>query len=158
MNDCEYAARIGAYHDGELPSAAADEMEEHLRRCGACSAELARLRDLSRAIGSIAPPAIPPAVLRRTHVAIDRLSSLGVRRLAGALACAAAAVLVLSAAGLSLRSSAPAKAIPAAASAVTIEEWEPAVIAQPDAVLAATDSRELLARWIVSDLSREARE
>jgi anti-sigma factor RsiW len=39
--DCEFAARVSAYHDGELPGPETREVAEHLADCPACASQLA---------------------------------------------------------------------------------------------------------------------
>jgi anti-sigma factor RsiW len=153
MSECQQANRLSAYHDGELSPEAAAEWEAHLRQCGRCAAELERLRRLSRAMGALVPPSMPSASVARLHRVIDRLPSVGLRRMAGALAAVAATILLICTVGLSLRTSSAAPARSAA-----IEDWETAAVAQPSDVLTSVDSRDLLARWMVRDLGQEAEE
>lgn len=153
MSECEETNRLGAYHDGELTPPESAELEAHIRQCPLCAAELERLRELSRAIGAWAPPEMPSASVQRLHRVIDRLPSVGIRRLAGALAAIAATILVICTVGLSWRT-------PAAAPtrSVAIEEWETAAVAQPGTLVTTVDSGELLARWMIRDLGQEGQE
>ena len=153
MNECDHASRLSAYHDGELTPPESAELEAHLRQCPQCAPELERLRGLSRALGSLVPPAMPAASVQRLHRVIDRLPSVGLRRLAEALAAVAATILLICTVGLSWRTSAAAPA-----RSVAIEEWETAAVAQPSVLMTTADSRELLARWMVRDLGQEGQE
>ena len=47
MNDCKSRPFLVAYYDGELDERARRQIEEHLRDCPACCAELAEMRELS---------------------------------------------------------------------------------------------------------------
>jgi anti-sigma factor RsiW len=48
---CDQSQLLSAYLDGELPSAEAVRIEEHLATCPACSAEADELRALGRLMG-----------------------------------------------------------------------------------------------------------
>ena len=52
--DCEYRTRLDAFHDGELPPAAAREVERHLETCPVCAAELAEIREVADSFGGMA--------------------------------------------------------------------------------------------------------
>jgi anti-sigma factor RsiW len=144
MSECEYARRINPYHDGELGEAAATELAEHLRRCPGCAAELARLRALSRLMATAARPQISGDALKRLHARVEIGSGAAVRRMAWAAAGIAAAVLVACCLWLGF---ATVQTTPA-----EIPVWELVAI-EANGTPPAEDSRELLAWWIVEDLS-----
>jgi len=93
---CEMSMeRIHALLDGELPSAAASEVESHVRACPSCAAAYARFRSLRSALRSEALTFAPPAALLdrvRARVAAERRPGRQ-RALAPLLALAAALLL-----------------------------------------------------------------
>ncbi len=141
---CDRSQEVSAYHDGELPAETARELEQHLAQCAACGVELAALRRLSQQVQAARLDEPPAGALqlwmRRSHRAADDRS---VRRLAGWMTAAAAALLVT--ATLSLQMS-PAEASP------TLSEWELAMI-NPDAD--AAPQSVFLAQWMAADLSSD---
>jgi hypothetical protein len=94
MIECQYASRLGAYHDGELDSPAAAEMERHVGGCASCQAELSRLRGLSRLMGGWQPPQPSPCAMRRFHATAALAGSGAIRHWAEALTAVAAAILI----------------------------------------------------------------
>jgi len=148
MSECEYAQKLGAYHDGELPPAQAAEMEEHIASCAACAAELGRIRALSEMLKQVRQPQVPAATLRRLHRRVDSLPNLTIHRLAEIAAAVAAAVLVTCSVLLATASAgtAPAASLP--------EGWEIAAVPHT-AALSAASSDEQLVMWIVQDLAPE---
>lgn len=144
MNECEQASRLNAYHDGEMSPAGVAAMEQHLRQCPRCAAELERFRKLTGMIGSLPPPALPTSSLRRLHQAVDLQLAARLRRMAEVLAAVAAVVLVVCLIGLTRRT--PAQGSPGA-----MPVWEIEALAQP--LEPAAGSEEALASWMVRDLS-----
>lgn len=144
MNECEKAALLGAYHDGELSPDDRVRLERHLGQCHACAAELERITGMSRMLGSLPNPELSPAAVDRLHATVDRLSSVGLCRVAEVLAAAAAIVLMVCVIGLSRQHSASAGTGP-------MPVWESQAISQPSDGSGATE--ELLANWMVQDLS-----
>jgi len=68
--DCKTTSRrLGAYLDGELPHAGAAAVEEHLRQCPRCTAELAELRALSHALNGLEGAAAPSGFAARVKQA-----------------------------------------------------------------------------------------
>ena len=96
---CEYLERdVDAYVDGELEPEQATAVRGHLRGCLHCSERVANLQELRRVLQET-PYFTAPAYLRR--IVIDgRRRGVDVRRL---LTWAAAAILLVSTAGLGLR-------------------------------------------------------
>ena len=68
---CDNLPRVSAYHDGELSAAAAAEVERHLATCGACSAELAGYRAMSRGFASAELPKLSSSARRRLRRAVE---------------------------------------------------------------------------------------
>jgi len=146
VSECQYAGRLSAYHDEELPPAARAEVQAHLACCPACAAELARLARLSAALSGLARPRIGPQAIQRLHQGIDMLPSVALGRLAGALTAVAASILIACGAWLLSSSS--------LAGAAAIPVWETVAIQKP-AEPAPAGSEDRLATWMVQDLSQE---
>lgn len=144
MNECPHAQQLSAYHDGELSPAAGAEMEQHLRECPACAAELARLRELSGLLDGLAEPGIPPRVLHRLHRRADDSSRIGIRRIAEVVCAAAAVVLLACSFGL-LHLSSPRDG------AEQVATWETAAMGSTDVPIQ-ENGDEQLAMWIVEEL------
>jgi anti-sigma factor RsiW len=95
---CEKSNLIHAYHDGELSAADRAEVEAHLAVCAECGQLLEELRELSHALAVVDLPTVPRSAMNRMHGAwwaAKPAQERGVRRLAGFLTAAAAAVLVV---------------------------------------------------------------
>jgi len=66
--DCKTTSqRLSAYLDGELPQAGAAAVEEHLRECPHCAADLAGLRALSHALEGLEGAAVPSGFAARVR-------------------------------------------------------------------------------------------
>jgi anti-sigma factor RsiW len=148
MNECEQAQRLSAYHDGELSGPAKGELEDHLRQCRACAAELNRLRALSRMLAAVAEAPMPPAVSRRLHEAVDALPMADLARMAEI--CGAIAASILLACSLWIlgtqSGSEPRDRLPV---------WEAVAVAVARQETPPVGPDEQLAQWIVQDLSRK---
>jgi len=76
--------RLGAYADGELPSAEARRVRSHLRTCGRCRQELHLVEQMAILVAALpeyaAPPTLAPAVLERT-LGVRKPLSLRIYRL-----------------------------------------------------------------------------
>ncbi len=99
---CEFLPRIDAYHDGELDSASAAEVEQHLTLCAICQSELRELRELSSLAKNIGSSGVSPVGMARIHRAIDdeQESAPSVLRIAGMLTGLAASILIIGSAWL----------------------------------------------------------
>jgi len=148
MNDCEYAFRLGAYHDGELPAPAAAELEQHLQRCPACAAELAALRSLSEILGSAVAAELSAEAMQRLHRSVERTTEVGILRMAEALVGMAAAILI--ACTISLVAS-PSSA----GTNGTVTPWEMAAVSQVEDDSEASTVEQQIAKWAVEDLARK---
>jgi anti-sigma factor RsiW len=106
---CPGAAQLEAYYDGELSPAMRVQLESHLLHCDACRAALEQSRNLSAMIAAAPLAPMPDTIMSRLRDAFDliRARSLGermiqeraarergVRRVAGWLTAAAAALLL----------------------------------------------------------------
>jgi len=141
MNECKHAERLGAYHDGELSAAARAEMEQHVRQCPACVAELERLGRLSQLLSEAAAPKMSPAALRRLHQRVDAARLADLWRVAEVCGAIAASILLVCCIWI-------AKARPAVDA---IPVWETVALARQEPALAGPEDQ--LAQWIVQDLS-----
>ena len=54
--------RLSAYYDGELSAESQAKMTRHLAGCEACAAAFASFTDVTRAVGRMPQPKVPPAV------------------------------------------------------------------------------------------------
>jgi predicted anti-sigma-YlaC factor YlaD len=94
------AARVGRAHDGEASAAELAELQSHLVSCAACRDHAAALREISARIRGAELPAADAGLLARVRegaaaqVAQQQMDRR-VRRLAGWLTAAAAAVMVV---------------------------------------------------------------
>lgn len=147
MSDCQYGDRLSAYHDQELPPAAAAEVEQHLAQCPACAAELARMQKLSQAFAGLPAPLVSPQAMQRLHRRVDALPGLSIAHLAEALTAVAASIVIACGAWL-WASSTPA-------GAATMPIWEAAVLQKPAESAPPQASEDRLTVWMVQDLSRE---
>jgi anti-sigma factor RsiW len=141
MNDCPHVQRLGAYHDGELSGEARAQIEQHLRQCPACTAELRRLGRLSELLSAATATRIPPAALRRLHQGLDAVPMSDLRRVAEV--CGAIAASILLVCSIYLVKTQPALG--------PIPLWETVAVARQEPPTAAPE--EQLGQWIVEDLS-----
>jgi anti-sigma factor RsiW len=95
---CDNLPRVSAYHDGELPAAAAAEVERHLATCGACAAELAGYRAVSRSFASAELPKLSNPARRRLRRALDEERAASRLRIVRALTAVAASIFFVAAA------------------------------------------------------------
>jgi anti-sigma factor RsiW len=73
--------RLSAYLDGELDDRRRAMLEDHLRRCSRCAAELGRSREQWAELGDDGPaPSIPPDLWDRVTGALDEAERLPWRR------------------------------------------------------------------------------
>jgi anti-sigma factor RsiW len=95
---CDNLPRVSAYHDGELPEAAAAEVERHMATCDACAAELASYRAMSRSLESVELPKLSSSARRRLRRALDQERAAGRLRIVRALTAVAASLFFVAAA------------------------------------------------------------
>src|SRR5687768_12217893 len=84
---------IHAYHDGELPADRRAAVEAHVNACDPCGALLADLRRMSQLVAAAPMADLPPHAMKRMQQAWWAAQDRGVRRIAGWLTAAAAAVI-----------------------------------------------------------------
>jgi anti-sigma factor RsiW len=94
---CNHLERVSAYHDGELPGAAASEVERHLAGCDACAAALEHHRAMSRLFASAELPRLPSPARRRIRRAIDDERAAKRLRIVRALTAIAASFFLVAA-------------------------------------------------------------
>jgi len=144
MMECRQADRLSAYYDGELPEPARVAVEEHIRGCPACAAELGRLQRLSQLVRAAGRSEMPPQALDRLHRSLDLQPKIAILRMAEVFAAVAASILLFSSVWLWRISTARDAAGP-------IPVWETVAVAPQDSPGVA--AQEQLAQWIVQDLS-----
>jgi anti-sigma factor RsiW len=147
MSECEWASRLGAYVDGELPEELAGQVRQHLSACANCGAELRRLERLSALWGALDSPAMPARALDRLHASVDQLTWRPVVRLAKAVCGVAAAVLIVCLSGLLWH---PIGGPPAGEP----RSWEAQAVA-PQAADQPDSTEDQLAMWMVNGLSEK---
>jgi anti-sigma factor RsiW len=94
---CEKIAQIHAYHDDMLSAEQRGQVEAHLASCDECRSLLADLRKLSGMLATVEFAEMPQRALSRMHGswhAAKARQDRGIRRLAGTLTAAAAAILI----------------------------------------------------------------
>lgn len=105
MIDCPYEPRLTSYYDGELSAAAARALDRHVVGCESCAHQLQGLRELSQLLGPIRPRGeISQIELARVHRTLDRGRAQPLLRLGIGLSAAAASILIISLAWLSVPS------------------------------------------------------
>lgn len=141
---CRKAVHIHAYYDGESSPDEKLAVEAHLHECAECRALLADLRGLSTMLRECPLATAPPGLLGRLQTTSYSAQDREVRRLAGWMTAAAAAVLLIALAGY------PNRQVEAASPGT----WELAAVMPPiqpgDDVVTETVE---VARWMVADLS-----
>jgi anti-sigma factor RsiW len=155
---------LGAYFDDELPADQRPRVEEHLRNCTRCAAELEHFREDSRSLADYPFQDLIDRELADLHDAIDDAADRPVWRIGGALAVVAASVLIVSCAWLmelptGTRSSSSQATVTASAPP---EPWEQvATTLRADPIQQAADDRSTqlaaadMADWILEGLSRK---
>jgi len=149
MPTCEQRRFISPYHDGELDPEASLRLEKHLRECALCTAELERLRGISRLLGAARAPEIPADVLSRLHRNVGVVRESVLLHTAQRLTAVAAILLVSCVAWL--WQAGGASPLPPEMPAA----WETAAVTLSADFATANGAEPQLAQWIVEDLSRE---
>jgi anti-sigma factor RsiW len=149
---CDQTAQIHAYHDGDLSPTERAAVETHLRSCDSCRELLSDLQHISRLMASAALVEMPPRAINRMYGAwwaSAQARDRGVRRLAGWLTAAAAAVLVLVPLYSPYSPSRPAE--------FEAGSWQETIAFIPPAGPRDDANAELIqvAQWIANDLSTE---
>ena len=148
MPSCERSRKISAYHDGELPTEEGRELEGHIQQCPHCARELEWFRSLSGLFAAAGMPEMSSDALDRLHGRIGSVREVFVLRMAEKLMAAAATLLV----GCAIWFWQTARVEDSWTAAP--ERWEIAAVSlQTEAAEASAE--DMLAQWIVSDLSRE---
>src|SRR4051794_38647960 len=95
---CDQAAQVHAYYDNDLSGSDRELVEAHLRSCRECAELLEELKHLSQMLVNAELAEPPVSALNRMQGAFwaaAQVRDRAVRRLAGWMTGAAAAVLVL---------------------------------------------------------------
>ncbi len=157
--------QLHRYHDRELDPVGAREVEIHLASCEACRELLADLRGMSGWIASAPLPEVETARLNAIarsawHASSDR----GVRRLAGWITAAAAAVMVFAIIDFPSKNRIDSyngrQSALVASTSLASPDWERAAIMPPGPVLISADDTEgelvQFVQWMANDLSAGA--
>ena len=149
MGECEYMRKISAAHDGELSAEETAALHEHLEQCSECRQEMERLQRLSSLLGEMEEPGISSAQLSRLHNSVPPLKQAVIVRLTEKMALVAAVILMACVIGLWKMGSATASEEEPPA------QWESAAIASAAQSFADASEDELMAQWIIKDLSED---
>ncbi len=149
MTACEHNRKISAYHDGELPGEECRDLEEHIRECSTCAQELEQLRSLSRLLAAAEMPGMSSDVLERLHSSVSSVREVFVLRTAERVMTVAAALLVVCAVWFWQTAGALDSGIE------RLEDWEIAAVWPQTEAPAEASAEEMLAQWMVLDLSQE---
>jgi anti-sigma factor RsiW len=103
MASCPTSQQLSAFHDGEVDETRRTEIEEHLRDCPACAAELDRLAAVSRLFTTVPSIRLSQIGLHRLHRRMDQAMEEGFLRFVRVLNAIAACVLVAGSAWLLLK-------------------------------------------------------
>lgn len=144
---CERSPEIHRYHDGELTTDQRCSTEDHLRQCPDCRRLLADLRDLSLLLRRAELVPMPADLPRRLRHPRRLAEDMDIRRAAGWLTAAAAAVL---AGAILVRSGARD------VSEIRPTVWETVAVMPPaDAQDDANAATVAMAQWMADELSSD---
>jgi anti-sigma factor RsiW len=149
MTACERARQLSAYYDGELPEDEQNAMRQHLLECPFCRQELRVLKATSGFLREGAKIPVPERLRARLHKPGRYVREVVVLRVARRLTAMAAAVLLVAGVWLSQTTAG------SASGTVLLQDWERAAVAPSLDWAEQTAEEELLAHWIVADLSWE---
>ena len=149
MAGCRHAGRLSAFYDGEVVGEERRQLQEHIRHCADCAAEVERLRAISRFLAVAPEPRLSPGALQRFHRVVSGASERTVLRTARAFAMAAAGLVVVCLVWLWQGDGAQN------GYALEAPEWERAAVLQQVEQAGGVSAEAQLAQWIVEDLSRE---
>ena len=111
MASCPYQDQLSAFSDGELPEARIAEIQEHLRQCASCAAELDQLQAMSRLmdsekVNSFEKSRLSQIGLHRLRQRVDQaMEEVGVLRFVRVFNAIAACLLVAGSAWLMVKAS-----------------------------------------------------
>jgi anti-sigma factor RsiW len=164
---CEHILPLlDAYYDGELDPPARAQVEEHLRTCESCTAELSRIRAASASLRAMRDVEPTPQQMAGFRAAVEEAADDGrTLRTAQTLAVMAASVLIV---GLAwLRVLAPTSVTPAGptVAATPAHPWEyvamtllPDPGALPPTGDAVAEADEAFADWMLQGLGERSAE
>ncbi|GMU22785.1 MAG: hypothetical protein AMXMBFR13_28690 [Phycisphaerae bacterium] len=145
--NCGRADELERYYDGELSSVAHAEMEAHVAQCSVCREHLASLASMSALLRAAALTEAAPAVLERLQHRFGAVNERSVRRMAGWMTGAAAALLLAALAGLP---DSPPRRMAEAPPAV----WQTVAAMPPEVELDDPNTDlVLMAQWMADELS-----
>jgi anti-sigma factor RsiW len=140
MTDCPFNIQLEAFHDGELDPVHRAAMVEHLKTCGECSRQLAKLQALSGLFSAAPRPELSQIAWHRLHHRVDEAMERGLLRLGWGISAVAASVLLVGSIGLNRVKSVPQAPPP----------WM-SVAMSPDPVVRSVDTP--VAEWYLADAS-----
>ena len=96
MNVCDEQLLLSAYLDGELDAQRAQRVEQHVRGCAACAAELEMLRDASRQLREYPFEDITATELADLHRGVEESGDeQKIWRIGGTIGLIAASVMIV---------------------------------------------------------------
>lgn len=153
--------QLHRYHDGELDATASREVEAHLSECRLCQEAMGELRGLSSIVAMTLMPAVDAARLDAiAQSAWASSTERGVRRLAGWITAAAAAVMLFAMVDFPARPAGEGGSVVQSTSMTAVSfasaDWEQAAVT-PVGVASLNGeegNRDLMqfAQWMVTDL------
>jgi len=94
MTPCPSSEQLSAFLDDEVSDSRRAEMQEHLRVCPMCAAELERMKSVSRVVSESPAPHLSQISLHRLHVRVDEAMDQGLLRFVRVFNVVAACVLI----------------------------------------------------------------
>lgn len=73
MTCAKFRQQVSLYVDRQMAPPEQRLVDQHLSQCQACRFHLAQLRAVSRSLGQLTPPTVPPDLLAKTLAAFDGL-------------------------------------------------------------------------------------
>lgn len=140
---CKHEAKVSAYHDGELPEAARQELEEHLSGCSECQRTLQHLVRLSDHAAPLRQSTVSNSLLSKLR-SIPAREPWGDLLPTARLLLGLAAILLVASVGLSKMNGHTRTFAP--------QGWEELVTRDSDAEI--LDEPEVeITRWVVAGLT-----
>jgi anti-sigma factor RsiW len=166
MGPCEEKNMLAAYLDDELIAADRARLEQHLRTCATCSAELTSMREAAGALRRFRDESLTAGQQRDLHRAIDSAAADDARlmRFVATVGVLAASILLVGLLWLRMLAAPQPPTQGDLVSAPHLEPWEQtAVTLRPDPTLLPTDPSQTqrmaendLADWMLQGLNQKA--
>jgi anti-sigma factor RsiW len=103
MTPCPSSEQLSAFLDDEVSDSRRAEMQEHLRICPMCAAEIEQIKSLSLVVSESPAPRLSQISLHRLHVRVNEAMDRGLLRFVRVFNAVAACVLVAGSAWLMVK-------------------------------------------------------